>query len=88
MLYRTGRGRMKKDTLKISERFEIRQKLGQGTFSFIYEAYDKLLKQDVAIKVEKKDKNKNILTFEFQVLQQLKGLKHVPNVYDFVHNSE
>ena len=42
----------------------------------------------MAIKVEKKDKNKNILQFEFQVLQQLKGLKHVPNVYDFVHNSE
>lgn len=54
----------------------------------------------MAIKVEKKDKNKNILIFEFQVLNHLKGktphasfttlvgLKHVPNVYDFVHNSE
>lgn len=74
--------------MKISDRFTLRHKLGQGTFSFIYEAYDKVLALDVAIKVEKKDKNKNILIFEFQVLNNLKGLQHVPNVYDFVHNSE
>lgn len=66
---------MIKDSLKISDRFIIRHKLGQGTFSkiililtklgLIYEAFDKVLQQDVAIKVEKKDKNKNILIFEF-----------------------
>jgi len=66
---------MNKDSLKISDRFIIRHKLGQGTFSkitlivtklgLIYEAFDKVLQQDVAIKVEKKDKNKNILIFEF-----------------------
>ena len=67
---------MQKDCIKISDRFTIRHKLGQGTFSktivslftfigFIYEAYDKVLQQDVAIKVEKKDKNKNILIFEY-----------------------
>lgn len=77
-----------KDSLKISDRFLIKHKLGQGTFSLIYEAFDKVLNQDVAIKVEKKDKNKNILIFEFQVLNNLKGCPHVPNVYDFVHNSE
>jgi len=32
---------------------------------FIYEAYDKNLDKDVALKVEKKDKNKNILIFEY-----------------------
>ncbi len=42
----------------------------------------------MALKVEKKDKNKNILIFEYQVLTSLKGLDHVPNVYDFVNNSE
>lgn len=42
----------------------------------------------MALKVEKKDKNKNILIFEYQVLSSLKGLEHVPNVYDFVNNSE
>jgi predicted Ser/Thr protein kinase len=53
---------------------------------FIYEAYDKNLDKDVALKVEKKDKNKNILIFEYQVLTSLNGLEHVPNVYDFVNN--
>lgn len=40
------------------------------------------------MKVEKKDKNKSILIFEYNVLTNLKGLKHVCNVYDFVKNSE
>lgn len=38
--------------------------------------------------MEKKDKNKSILIFEYNVLTNLKGLKHVCNVYDFVKNSE
>jgi len=54
--------------LKISDRFQVKQKLGQGTFSFIYQAFDKKLGRDMALKVEKKDKNKNILCFEFSVL--------------------
>lgn len=77
-----------KDSLKISERFDLKQKLGQGTFSFIYQAFDHNSRKDVALKVEKKDKNKSILIFEFNVLINLKGLKHVCNVYDFVKNSE
>ena len=40
---------------------------------FIYEAYDKHLNKNVALKVEKKDKNKNILIFEYNVLLHLKG---------------
>lgn len=53
----------------------------------------------MALKIEKKDKNKTILFFEFNVLNVLKGnifyfliialgLNHVCNVYDFVKNSE
>lgn len=42
----------------------------------------------MALKIEKKDKNKTILYFEYNVLNVLKGLKHVCNVYDFVKNSE
>jgi len=40
---------------------------------FIYEAYDKILLKHVALKIEKKDKNKSILMFEFNVLNALKG---------------
>ena len=66
----------------------LKQKLGQGTFSFIYQAFDSTLNKDVALKVEKKDKNKSILLFEYNVLLALKGLKHVCDVHDFVKNSE
>jgi len=54
--------------------FEIYARL-YLTFSigFIYEAYDKQLQKNVALKVEKKDKNKNILIFEYNVLLHLKG---------------
>ena len=72
-----------KDTPKISDRFNLGKKLGQGTFStlkfstyllgFIYEAYDKKLGKNVALKIEKKDKNKSILLFEYNVLNMLKG---------------
>jgi predicted Ser/Thr protein kinase len=54
----------------------------------IYQAYDNKLFKEVALKVEKKDKNKSILIFEYNVLTQLKGLKHVCDVYDFVENAE
>jgi hypothetical protein len=74
-----------KETLKIIDRFVLKHKLGQGTFSklilvlfqicagYIYEAFDKHLSKDVALKVEKKDKNKTILLFEYNVLLNLKG---------------
>lgn len=57
-----------RETVRVSDRFEVKQKLGQGTFSFIYQAYDSSLRKDVALKVEKKDKNKSILIFEYNVL--------------------
>lgn len=40
---------------------------------YIYEAYDRILGKEVALKIEKKDKNKTILIFEYNVLQSLKG---------------
>ena len=43
---------------------------------------------NVALKMEKKDKSKNILKFEYQVLQHLKGLSHVPNSYEYIQNME
>jgi predicted Ser/Thr protein kinase len=64
------------------------RKLGAGTFSQIFEAHDRLLNKRVALKIEKKDKSKDILLFEYNVLQALKGLKHVCQVYDYVKNPE
>lgn len=65
---------------------------------YIYEAFDKVLQKNVALKIEKKDKNKSILIFEYNVINMLKGrpqdltrdlgLTHVCNAHDFVKNSE
>jgi predicted Ser/Thr protein kinase len=62
-------------------RFEFKQLLGEGSFSIIlfipgkiFQAYDKLLKMDVALKVEKEDKNRKILRLEYEILKNLQGL--------------
>jgi serine/threonine protein kinase len=68
--------------MKIDERFTIIKQLGQGSFSkywvgiililgTIYSAEDKLRNEKVALKIEKPDKSKRILMFEYDVLKQL-----------------
>ena len=52
---------------------------------YIYEAHDKVLGKAVALKIEKKDKSKNILKFEFQVLNHLKG-KRLSLLFGFCCN--
>jgi predicted Ser/Thr protein kinase len=66
-------------------RFEMKEMLGEGSFSNLYSniliigkifhAYDNKLKMDVALKVEKEDKNKKILKFEYEILKSLQGKK-------------
>jgi len=51
----------------------VKKQLGQGSFSTIYSAYDNVRKEWVALKVEKADKSKKILMFEYQVLRNLQG---------------
>jgi len=46
-----------------------------------------LHKKDVALKVEKNDKNKQILKFEYDVLRNLQNFSICPKVYDFIENS-
>jgi serine/threonine protein kinase len=46
----------------------VGSKLGQGTYSYIYQALDKKLGKEVALKVERKGKNQSILMFEYSVL--------------------
>ena len=79
--------------METHNRFDIKQQLGEGSFSKIYQAYDKHLKREVALKVEKEDKHKKILKFEYEILRNLQGkyiiivgLPHIPKLYDFVEN--
>ncbi len=47
---------------------------------------DKQRKEIVALKVEKADKPKKVLLFEYQVLKQLQGLPHICPVYEFIES--
>lgn len=67
-------------------RFLIYGEIGEGSFSKLYEAFDKKYLSKVALKVEKEDKLKRILKSEFDILSHLQGLFHIPKVYEFVEN--
>lgn len=66
-------------------RFSIKKLLGEGSFSKLYLAYDSLLDKDVALKVEKIDKQKKILLYEYEVLKSLQKLNFIPRIYDFIY---
>lgn len=73
--------------INTGDRFVIKQQLGEGSFSKIYQAHDKKLKSDVALKVEKEDKHKRILKFEYEILKNLQGLPHIPKIFEFIDNN-
>lgn len=52
----------------LDNRFKIIKLLGRGSFSTIYSAIDLSNNQKVALKVEKPDKSKRILIFEYETL--------------------
>ncbi|CAI2376554.1 unnamed protein product [Moneuplotes crassus] len=75
---------------KVNKRYQIVRKLGQGTFSTVYEARDRIRAIDVALKVEKnRRRSRNgtgILNFEFKVMTALQCKTHVPRVFEYVVN--
>ncbi len=79
---------MNKSTNLGLNRFTVKKQLGQGSFSTIYSAYDHVRKEWVALKVEKADKSKKILMFEYQVLKNLQGLPNICKIYDFIESSQ
>ena len=70
----------------MTTRFEIKRELGEGSFSKLYEAFDKKNFIWVALKVEKEDKLKRILKAEYEILVHLKAVNHIPRVYEFIEN--
>ena len=67
--------------IKIEDRFTLIKELGQGSFSkcfnpqlnpfigTLYSAEDCIRKEKVALKIEKPDKSKRILMFEYDILK-------------------
>eukprot|EP00831_Metopus_contortus_P029038 TRINITY_DN2396_c0_g1_i5.p1 TRINITY_DN2396_c0_g1~~TRINITY_DN2396_c0_g1_i5.p1 ORF type:complete len:141 (-),score=26.76 TRINITY_DN2396_c0_g1_i5:135-557(-) len=67
-----------------NDQYLIKKLIGQGSFSTIYSAFDRILKKPVAMKIEKPGKSKKILKFESQVLRDMQGLPHTCKLYDYV----
>ena len=67
-------------------RFSLKRQLGEGSFSCVYLAHDNNLDRKCALKIEKADKPKIVLQFEYNVLKELQGLKHICQIYDFAEN--
>jgi hypothetical protein len=61
-------------------RFEVKKQLGEGSFSNlililgkIFKSFDKFNNKDVALKIEKEDKSKDILKYEYFILRDLQS---------------
>lgn len=61
----------------IKDRWRIQSKIGTGGFGSIYEAYDCLSKESIAIKIESAEQVKQVLKMEVAVLKKLQGHPHV-----------
>lgn len=61
----------------VKDRWKIITKIGTGGFGSIYEAYDCLSKESIAIKIESATQMKQVLKMEVAVLKKLQGHPHV-----------
>ncbi|XP_051579547.1 tau-tubulin kinase 1-like [Myxocyprinus asiaticus] len=61
----------------VKERWKVLKKIGGGGFGEIYEAYDLLTRENVALKVESAQQPKQVLKMEVAVLKKLQGKDHV-----------
>lgn len=69
-----------KETI-LHDRFKLLKILGKGKFSFVYKALDLQTKNEVAVKMQKKNilfQSKSILYNENEILLKLKNLEGVP----------
>lgn len=60
------------------------KKIGGGGFGEIYEAYDLLTRENVALKVESAQQPKQVLKMEVAVLKKLQGDEVIENVFVFI----
>lgn len=61
----------------VKDRWKIVSKIGTGGFGSIYEAFDCLTKESIAIKIESTSQLKQVLKMEVAVLKKLHGHPHV-----------
>ncbi|KAL9641703.1 hypothetical protein ABK040_007381 [Willaertia magna] len=65
----------------LKNKWKLQNKLGQGSFGCIYSAIDLFSNEEVAIKLEKADKNNKSLKVEVSILKQL---LNCPNIVKYI----
>ena len=79
-------------TNNLSNLYDIKNRLGKGSFGEVYLAYDKNLKKKVACKIEECTEDSKLvrLKHEFKMYKLLEknGVKCVPKVYNFFQVSD
>ncbi|KRX49225.1 Casein kinase I isoform delta-like [Trichinella murrelli] len=64
-------------------RFKLNYMMGKGTFGVVYVGMDKVTKEEVAIKIEKRMEKPSMLCFEKKVYKFLSGSSFVPAIKYF-----
>jgi len=67
----------------IGNRFLLDKKIGMGGFGEVYMAKDSTTGKNCAVKMESRVAGMPVLNYEFKILQHLKNLEGVPQVYKF-----
>lgn len=63
-----------------NNQYLLKKKISQGSYGIVFEGEDQLNKQQVAIKVEKKEKT-STLDREIHILMRLQGTQGVPKLH-------
>ena len=71
---------IKKQKIIIANKYEIHEKIGNGSFGSIYQGINQRTYEKVAIKVEPVEYNLKLLKNESILYQYLKDVKGIPNV--------
>jgi casein kinase 1 len=72
--------------LVIQERFELKEKLGSGSFGVVFRCHDRKRNMDLAMKLESTYTSVPQLQYEYKVYMQLSGLKGIPKLYKYISN--
>ena len=70
----------------MKSRFKIIEQIGEGSFNFLYSAYDYIKCEYIALKIEKSNLKYSLLKKEYEILQDLKDILTVPKTYDYIND--
>lgn len=72
----------------INGRYEVKERIGAGSFGVIFKGYDREQKCDVALKLESTEILCPQLAYEYNVYRKLANTLGIPEVYDYYSDYE